>query len=94
MVNDLFLRTIRGELVERPPCWLMRQAGRYDPEYQRIRRESELELEQLFQSPTLAAKITMLPARLGVDVLILFQDILTVLAPMGAPFASHGVRQH
>lgn len=84
--NDLFLRTIRGEPVERAPCWLMRQAGRYDPEYQRIRRESGLELEQLFQSPARAAQITMLPARLGVDVLILFQDILTVLGPMGAPF--------
>jgi uroporphyrinogen decarboxylase len=84
--NHLFLRTIRGEPVERAPCWLMRQAGRYDPEYQRIRRESKLELEQLFQSPDLAAKITVLPARLGVDALILFQDILTVLGPMGAPF--------
>jgi uroporphyrinogen decarboxylase len=84
--NDLFLRTIRGEPVERAPCWLMRQAGRYDPEYQRIRKDSGLELEELFQSPALAAQITMLPARLGVDVLILFQDILTVLGPMGAPF--------
>jgi len=82
----LFLRAARGEAVERVPCWLMRQAGRYDPEYQRIRRECGLELEDLFREPTLAAQITVLPARLGVDALILFQDILTLLGPMGAPF--------
>jgi uroporphyrinogen decarboxylase len=86
-INDsLFLRAARGESVERVPCWLMRQAGRYDPEYQRIRRECGLELEDLFREPTLAAQITILPARLGVDALILFQDILTLLGPMGAPF--------
>ena len=84
--DSLFLRATRGETVERVPCWLMRQAGRYDPEYQRIRRECGLELEDLFRDPTLAAQITMLPARLGVDALILFQDILTLLTPMGAPF--------
>jgi len=84
--DSLFLRAARGESVERVPCWLMRQAGRYDPEYQRIRRECGLELEDLFREPTLAAQITVLPARLGVDALILFQDILTLLGPMGAPF--------
>lgn len=84
--DSLFLRAVRGESVERVPCWLMRQAGRYDPEYQRIRRECGLELEDLFHEPTLAAQITHLPARLGVDALILFQDILTLLGPMGAPF--------
>ena len=84
--DSLFFRAARGESVERVPCWLMRQAGRYDPEYQRIRRECGLELEDLFREPTLAAEITILPARLGVDALILFQDILTLLTPMGAPF--------
>ena len=84
--DSLFLRAARGHAVERVPCWLMRQAGRYDPEYQRIRRECGLELEDLFRDPALAAQITILPARLGVDALILFQDILTLLGPMGAPF--------
>ncbi len=64
----------------------MRQAGRFDPQYQRIRQECGLELEDLFRTPELAAQITMLPVRLGVDAAILFQDILTPLSPMGAQF--------
>ncbi|MCH7547160.1 MAG: uroporphyrinogen decarboxylase [Planctomycetes bacterium] len=84
--NDLLLRAARGERTERTPVWLMRQAGRFDPQYQRIRQECGLELEDLFRTPELAAQITMLPVRLGVDAAILFQDILTPLAPMGAHF--------
>jgi len=64
----------------------MRQAGRTDPEYVAIRTQCGLELEDLFCSPELAAEITLLPRRLGVDALIIFQDILTPLAPMGARF--------
>lgn len=84
--NDLLLRAARGERTERTPVWLMRQAGRFDPQYQRIRQECGLELEDLFRTPELAAQITMLPVRLGVDAAILFQDILTPLSPMGAHF--------
>lgn len=84
--NDLVLRAMRGERTERTPVWLMRQAGRFDPEYRRFRNEVGLELEELFASPEHAAEITVLPVRFGVDAAILFQDILTLLGPMGAPF--------
>lgn len=84
--NDLLLRAARGERTERTPVWLMRQAGRYDPEYQRIRAASGLDLEDLFCRPDYAAEITVLPLRLGVDAAILYQDILTPLGPLGAPF--------
>jgi uroporphyrinogen decarboxylase len=86
--DHLFLRVAHGaaERTERPPVWLMRQAGRYDPEYQRLRADAGLELEDLFRHPEHAARITMLPMRLGVDAAILFQDILTPLTPLGASF--------
>lgn len=84
--NTLFWRAIHGFSTERPPVWLMRQAGRSDPAYRTLRASVALELEQLFQAPELAAQISLLPARWGVDALIFFQDILSPLAPMGAPF--------
>lgn len=84
--NDLLLRAARGERTERTPIWLMRQAGRTDPEYNRLREAAEKPLEVLFNTPELAARISLLPKRLGVDAIIIFQDILTPLAPMGAPF--------
>lgn len=84
--KDLFLRAARGERTERTPIWLMRQAGRTDPEYCKLRAEAGLPLEALFRHPELAARISLLPKRLGVDAIIFFQDILTVLGPMGAPF--------
>jgi uroporphyrinogen decarboxylase len=64
----------------------MRQAGRFDPEYRRIRNQCKLPLEELFCEPELAARISLLPKRFGVDAIIFFQDILTPLAPMGARF--------
>jgi len=84
--NDLLLRALRRERTERPPVWLMRQAGRCDPEYRRLRKESGLPLEAVFRDAELAARLTILPKRLGVDALIIFQDILTPLDPMGARF--------
>ena len=84
--NDLLLRAARRLHTVRTPVWLMRQAGRYDPEYRRIRDRCGLALEQIFRNPELAAQITLLPVRFGVDAAIIFQDILTPLAPMGAPF--------
>ncbi len=84
--NDLILRAMRGEHTERTPVWLMRQAGRFDPAYRELRASAGLELEQLFAHSEYAAKITELPVRFGVDAAILFQDILTILGPMGAPF--------
>lgn len=84
--NTLLLRAIRGETTERPPVWLMRQAGRCDPAYRDLRASTPLDLEQLFRSPEPAARISLLPMRWGVDALIIFQDILSPLGPMGAPF--------
>ncbi len=84
--NNLLLRAARRERTERTPAWLMRQAGRFDPEYRRIRQASGLPLEELFCKPDLAAEISLLPKRFGVDAIIFFQDILTPLAPMGARF--------
>ncbi len=84
--NDLVLRAARRERTERTPVWLMRQAGRFDPEYQRLRERHSAPLEVLFRTPELAAEISLLPRRLGVDAIILFQDILTPLGPLGAEF--------
>ena len=84
--NDLLIRAARRERTERTPVWMMRQAGRFDPAYRAIRRRAGLPLEEMFRSPELAAEISLLPKRLGVDAVILFQDILTPLGPMGAEF--------
>ncbi|MHC4100066.1 MAG: uroporphyrinogen decarboxylase [Planctomycetota bacterium] len=84
--RQLILDAARRRRTERTPVWLMRQAGRADPEYCRLRQRCGLPLEELFCSPDLAAEITLQPRKLGVDALILFQDILTPLAPMGARF--------
>jgi len=84
--NDLVLRAARGEETPYTPIWLMRQAGRTDPEYNKLKDAAGLPLEDLFRHPVWAGKVTLLPKRLGVDALIVFQDILTPLAPMGAPF--------
>jgi uroporphyrinogen decarboxylase len=84
--NDLLLRAARRQQTERAPVWLMRQAGRCDPEYRRLRQRTAAPLEVLFRSPDLAAEISLLPKRFGVDAIILFQDILSMLAPLGAEF--------
>ena len=84
--NDLLLRAARRERTERTPVWMMRQAGRFDPEYRAVRARANLPLEVMFRTPELAAEISLLPKRLGVDAIIFYQDILTPLAPMGAEF--------
>ena len=84
--NDLLLRAARGLPVPRAPVWMMRQAGRSDPEYLAYRERAGLALGELFRSAEHAISISLLPRRFGVDALIIFQDILTPLAPMGAVF--------
>ncbi len=84
--NDLILRAARGEETSRTPIWLMRQAGRTDPQYNALKAEAGIPLDELFKDPVLAARISLLPKRIGVDAIIYFQDILTPLGPMGAPF--------
>lgn len=80
--NSLFMRAARREPVERIPVWLMRQAGRYLPEYRALREK--VPFLELCQTPELAAQVTVeTVARLGVDAAILFADLLPILEPMG-----------
>ena len=75
--NDLFLRALRGESVSRPPVWMMRQAGRYLPEFMEIRKKYDFFTR--CRTPELASEITMQPIkRFGMDAAILFSDILVV----------------
>src|SRR5271165_5033997 len=83
-VNDLFLRACRREAVDRTPVWFMRQAGRYMPEYRKLREKHTL--LELCKTPELATEVTLQPLVHGVDAAILFADILLPLEPMGAPF--------
>ena len=84
--NDLLLRVFRREPVSRVPVWMMRQAGRTDPEYIALRETDGRPLEELFGDVTQSIRVSLLPKRLGIDAIIMYQDILTPLAPMGAPF--------
>ncbi len=80
--NDLLLRTLRGEQTERTPVWMMRQAGRYLPQYM-VLREKYGFFERC-QTPELACEITIQPVDIvGVDAAILFSDILVVPQAMG-----------
>ena len=80
--NDLLLKVLRGEKAERTPVWMMRQAGRYLPEYM-VLREKYGFFERC-QTPELACEITIQPVNIiGVDAAILFSDILVVPQAMG-----------
>lgn len=83
MTNDLLLRALAREPTERTPLWLMRQAGRYLPEY-RATRERAGSFLALAKTPALAAEVTLQPLeRFPLDAAILFSDILTVPDAMG-----------
>jgi uroporphyrinogen decarboxylase len=86
--NELFLQAARGEAVERTPVWMMRQAGRYLPEYQELRAKHTF--WEMCTIPELATEVTLQPIRrLGVDAAILFSDILVPLAAMGMDVQFH-----
>ncbi|MEK7715039.1 MAG: uroporphyrinogen decarboxylase family protein, partial [candidate division NC10 bacterium] len=77
-----FLRAARREPVPYTPVWLMRQAGRYLPEYRAVRRR--FGFLELCKNPEAAAAVTLQPVdRLGVDAAILFADILLIVEPLG-----------
>ena len=80
--NDILLKALLGETVERPPVWMMRQAGRYLPEYMVLREKYDF--FERCQNPELACEITIQPVEIiGVDAAILFSDILVVPQAMG-----------
>jgi len=80
--NDLILKALKGEQVSRPPVWMMRQAGRYLPEYIKLREKYDFFTR--VQTPELACEITLQPVdQVGVDAAILFSDILVIPQAMG-----------
>jgi uroporphyrinogen decarboxylase len=82
LVNSPFMRACRREPVPYTPIWLMRQAGRYMPEYREVR--ARVGFLELCKTPELAAEVTVTAAeRLKVDAAIIFADILLILEPMG-----------
>lgn len=98
--NDLFLRALKGETVSRPPVWMMRQAGRYLPEFMEIREKYDFFTR--CRTPELASEITVQPIRrFGMDAAILFSDILVVpqamniemqMKPNFGPYLPHPIR--
>jgi uroporphyrinogen decarboxylase len=83
--NDRFIRACLKEQVDQIPVWYMRQAGRYDPDYRKIKEKYSL--LEICKQPELAAEVTMMPIRkLGVDAAILYSDIMNPVASIGIDF--------
>jgi uroporphyrinogen decarboxylase len=82
--RHLLIRAARGERVERPPVWAMRQAGRWDPEFQKVRAGKSF--YAFSEDVTASARASLCPRRFGVDAIILFYDITTLPVSMGLPF--------
>ena len=98
--NDLFLKALKGEELHRPPVWIMRQAGRYLPDFMKLKNKYDFFTR--CQTPELACEITMMPIRqIGLDAAIIFSDILVVPQAMGikvemknnfGPYIEHPIR--
>ncbi len=91
LLNDRqrFLNACRCQLVDRPPVWLMRQAGRALPEYRALKEKYSF--LELVQTPELAAEVTLQPIRrFGFDAAILFSDILVICGSAGAGVSLQG----
>ena len=83
LTEKKILRALAGEVLDTPPVWMMRQAGRYLPEYREIRAEAG-SFMNLCTNPELACEVTLQPLRrYAMDAAILFSDILTVPDALG-----------
>ena len=81
MKNELLLKALKGQPLERPPVWMMRQAGRYLPDFMKLKKKYDFFTR--CQTPELATEITLMPIdQVGVDAAIIFSDILVVLQAM------------
>ena len=88
IMNNTFLKACRGEKTDYTPIWMMRQAGRYLPEYQKVR--GNVTFLELCKSPELCVEVTLQPIDiLNMDAAILFSDILILMEAMGAPLEFH-----
>ncbi len=100
MKNDLLLRALKGEKVKRPPVWMMRQAGRYLPDYIKLREKYSF--FKMVETPELSTEITLMPVhQIGVDAAIIFSDILVIplaldvevqMIPLKGPFIPNPIR--
>ena len=104
MINNetpLFLRALKGESVERPPVWIMRQAGRYLPDFMVLKNKYDFFTR--CQTPELATEITLMPIKqIGLDASIIFSDILVIPQAMGinvemknnfGPYIEHPIKK-
>src|ERR1700733_8190741 len=82
--HHLLVRAARGEVVERPPVWALRQAGRWDPEFNKVRAgKSFYAFSEDVES---SVKSSLSPRRFGLDAIIIFYDITSLPIAMGLPF--------